>query len=145
MPGTQNTERLARTAATKLAKKLGVRSTPDVKGRKSTPRTTGKRTGMGICAFWCALFEANEALPKARKMTDEEIKRQMIQEFPSQPAIQKLGPVGQRGTVTVNQYRIMYNTGKLSNGVLPAKPSRRYTDKGELANPRTGKPLKEKS
>lgn len=121
-----------------------VQKTPD-RSRKMPyyPRTQGRNTGMGICEFWSYLFELNERLPPRRKMTDEEIKRQMIEEFPDRPTVKKLGPVGGKGRDTINQNRQLYNSGRFTRGAPPRVYSYRYTIDGEVADPRTGRPLSE--
>lgn len=121
---------------------IQVKKTPDA--RRSTnyvPRTQGQNTGMGICEFWVYLFELNEKLPKGRKMTDEEIKRQMWIEFPERKSVHRLGPVGSKGDATVNENRQLYNRGRFTRGVPPTKKSRRYGIDGSQVNPRTGKPI----
>src|SRR5687768_6445848 len=93
-----------------MIKALGVRKTGDpMFKRLYTPKSTGKKTGFGICRFIAYLFEANELLPRSTKMTDEEIKRKLLTEFPGRPSVVKLGQVGKRGTVTINYHRNLYN------------------------------------
>lgn len=121
---------------------IDIQKTPDVFGRTQyVPRSAGKKSKMGICQFWAYLFELNESLPRKHRMTDEEIKRQVIQEFPDRQAVVKLGPVGQKGEVTVNHYRQKYNVGRFTQGMVPKKLSKRYGLDGKEVNPRTGKPL----
>ncbi len=118
-----------------------IQATPDSDRRNQyAPRSAGKKYGMGVCQFWAYLFELNESLPKKRKMTDEEIKRQMLLEFPDRKAVLKLGEIGKKGTVTVNHYRQLYNMGRLTSDIPPAVRSVRYSLKGLPVNPRTGKP-----
>jgi len=134
-------------AAVAIAQLGGIEKTPDPPSRVDyVPRTKGQTSGLGICMFWSAMFKANGALPKTKKMTDEEIKRKVIGEFPAenqpprtQSFLGKLGEVGQKGTVTVNAQRIMYNNGKLTSGNVPDKVSVRYNEDGEVVNGRTGK------
>ena len=127
-------------AAAKLIRGLGIKKTPDRKPKRTrAPRSKGKKTGMGICDFWSALFAANEALPRTRKMTDEEIKRQVIEEFPDRKSVQRLGKVGERGKVTINEHRLLYNLGRYTRGVKPKQLSRRYNADGNVVDGRTGK------
>ena len=120
---------------------LDIRSTPDPQRRNIyTPRSKGKRYGMGICQFWAYLFQLNESLPRKRKMTDEEVKRQILLEFSHRKAVKKLGKVGEKGQVTINHYRQMYNTGRFTSGIKPTSHSRRYGEDGHCVDPRTGKP-----
>ena len=131
--------------AAEVIERLGIQKTPDPQVQRShTPTTRGKETGMGICAFWSTLFLANEGLPKRRRMTDAEIKRQVLEEFPadSQPnrtkeSLRKLA----EGEVTVNYYRGLYNKGRLTNGKVPEKSSKRYGDNGDEVRGKSGKPL----
>lgn len=119
-----------------------VERTPDAR-RKSqyAPRSAGKKYGMGICQFWAYLFELNELLPKKRKMTDEEIKRQVLAEFSGRKALVKLGNLGEKGRVTVNHYRQMYNMGRLTSNTPPKRRSYRFGLHGLRVDPRTGKDL----
>ena len=131
--------------AAALVQNLGIQNTPDPKTRRSyTPATRGKETGMGICAFWSTLFLANEGLPKKKRMTDAEIRRQVLAEFvpEDQPArtkesLRKLHD----GEVTVNYYRGLYNKGRLTNGEVPDRVSKRYGEGGDAVKGKTGKPL----
>lgn len=126
--------------AARLVKSLGIKKTPDRKPRTTrTPRTRGVKTGLGICDFWCNLFAANELLPKKRKMTDEEIKRQVIEEFPKRDSVKKLGLVGERGTVTVNEHRLLYNRGRYTRNVVPVVRSVRYNSDGIPVDGKTGR------
>jgi hypothetical protein len=116
-----------------------IQRTSDKKTRKRSQYTYGMRTKLGVCAFWAALFELNEALPKQKKMTDAEIKRQFLEEFPDRPSSRRLGAVGAVGEVTVNHYRQLYNRGRFTGGVPPTVPSCRYDAKGGRVDGRTGK------
>ena len=121
---------------------LKIRNTPDPDPPNNYyPRSEGKKYGLGICQFWVYIFELNERLPKKRKMTDEEIKRQVREEYPNRKSIKKLGPVGGRGTTTVNYHRQLYNGGRYTRGIPPKVISYRYGADGNEVNPRTGKPL----
>ena len=130
-----------------LVRKLGIRKTADPQVERGyTPATKGVQTGLGICLFWATLFEANEQLVKARRMTDEEIKRQVLEEFPpdqqttrTKKALLKLGAVGEKGSVTVNYHRNCYNKGRYTGGNEPKLQSKRYGPTGDVVNGRTGK------
>jgi hypothetical protein len=123
-----------------LSSKLKIRQTPDAKPCETrTPRTRGKTTNMGICQFWAALFELNEGLPRTRKMTDEEMKRQVLEEFPERESLKRLGAVGEKGELTVNSHRILYNGGRYTQGRVPEKKSVRYGLDGQPVDARTGK------
>ena len=112
-------------SAKSIVQRLGIRNTPDAKPKTvRQARTVGLRSGLGITAFWATLFKANEDLTKKKKMTDEEIKRHVIAEFPDRIAVRRLGAVGEKGEVTVNYYRILYNRGRLTHAVIPSPLSR---------------------
>jgi len=97
------------TTARSLAKILNVEPTPDPRSaRPYTPKSKGKRTGMGVCKFWALLFVMNEKLPLHEKMSDNEIKRQVLVEFPNQKSTKRL----KEGKQTVNYHRTLYNTGR---------------------------------
>ena len=129
-----------------------IKRTPDAPRRdRYAPKVEGKTSGLGIMLFWATLFELNEKLPKQKKMTDEEIKRQVLEEFPidevrevTRKALSKLGAVGEKGEKTVNYYRGLYNIGRCTKGIVPTVKSYRYGEDGEQVNARTGKPLKDK-
>jgi hypothetical protein len=115
-----------------------IQNTPDpihVKGA----HTKGRRTKLGIMAFWHALFELNELNPSSKKMTNAEIARQMNLEFPGRPAIEKL----LEKPSEVNTFRHMYNTGTLiaTRKEKPKHISFRYNAKGNKVDPRTERVL----
>lgn len=123
---------------TEARKKLGIRNTSDPDRKPaSIPKSRGQRMGMGIYSFWATLFATNERLPKFRRMTDTEIKRQVMKEYPNRSSVQRLAD----GRDTVNYYRNLYNAGKLTGGIVPPIPSRRYSNKGLVLNGRSGRPL----
>ena len=53
---------------------------PDRSGA-STARTSGKKSGLGIREFIWSLLEANERLPKGKRLTNAMIERNVIEEF----------------------------------------------------------------
>lgn len=99
-------------------------------------RARGARSGMTVTKYWCYLFAANEALPPEEKLTDEEILKAMMAEFPNND----WGPFIRR-RYTVNVYRNHYNQGRFTGGVKPTTESLRYLD-GKIVNNRTGNPDK---
>jgi len=108
---------------------------PQVWERKSC----GKTTGLSIYETIAVLFQANELAPKTRKLTDEAITQFVAAEFPKSKGVAAM--LNRTGGRTLNHYRSLYNKGKLT-GTKPMQPSQRWTYKGELANLRTGRPLK---
>lgn len=140
-------KRRKKSKSRQVVAKLNIQKTEDPPSRADyVPRTKPRTSKLGICRFWAALFEANESRSKRRKMTDEEIKRQVLLEFPiedqperTQSALRKLGAVGEKGSVTVNYYRNLYNKGKLTGGVRPEVQSQRYNLEGEIVNGRSGR------
>jgi hypothetical protein len=101
-------------------------------------KSKGDKWGLGVQEFLAVLFEANEQLPAARKLTDESILQALVLEYPKRPITRSL--LERRNGRTINHYRQEYNRGKLT-GTVPAVKSNRWTIKGEKANTRTGKPL----
>ena len=65
---------------TEFAKKIKPQKTPDIPPQ--IQKTKGKVTGLGLMQFLYNLFLLNERLPKNSKMTNEEIHRQVVREFP---------------------------------------------------------------
>lgn len=121
---------------------LEIQKTPDPP-RKTWFKTEGKKSGLGIMAFWAALFRGNEMLSKSKKMTNAEIERQVRLEFPHE---QTLMDNLDSGRQTVNYYRHLYNVGKLTKpkGEPPEHVSFRYNTDGIPVDTRTGKrPLSE--
>jgi len=99
----------------------------------------GQITGLSFSEWLATTFEANEMLPKAKKLTDESILQALAEEFPRRPSVLKL--LNPNHPRTINHYRNEFNRGKLT-GVVPEKPSRRWTMRGEVAIGRSGLPLK---
>ena len=100
--------------------------------------TKGDKWGLGVQEFLAVVFEANEKLSYARKLTDEAILQALVMEYPTRPITKKLL---KRNGETINRYRQHYNRGRLT-GKVPEVLSNRWTIKGEKADGRTGKPLK---
>ena len=119
----------------KLDKILDIQNTEDPP-RKSWHRTHGKKTGLGIMAFWKTLFEGNELLPVSKKMTNAEIERQVRLEFPHEKVLLENLDTGRQ---SVNYYRHLFNKGRMTKGVTPESISFRYNDKGQIVSTRSGK------
>ena len=93
---------------------LKIENTPDP-ARKSWHKTCGKKTKLGIMAFWATLFEGNELLPRNKKMTNAEIERQVRLEFPHEETLTK------------------------PRGTPPKHISFRYNEVGKVVDTRSGK------
>ena len=126
----------AKVSAANLDKLLDIQSTPDAP-RKTWHRTHGKKTGLGIMAFWATLFEGNEILPKGKKMTNAEIERQVRLEFPHEKTLLENLDSGRQ---SVNYYRHLYNKGRMSKpkGSPPETLSFRYNEAGVKVDTRSG-------
>tara|TARA_R100001163_G_C5068474_1_gene208860 strand:+ start:5768 stop:6253 length:486 start_codon:yes stop_codon:yes gene_type:complete len=120
-----------------LEKILDIQKTKDPP-RKAWHRTHGKKTGLGIMAFWKTLFEGNEILPKSKKMTNAEIERQVRLEFPHEKTLLENLDTGRQ---SVNYYRHLYNKGRMTKGDAPEHISFRYDGDGKIVNTRTGNRL----
>ena len=105
-------------------------------GRSRRPPVPGRRSGLGVGAFFATLFRANELL-KRHKMTDWTIENQVCLEFPDQPCSKAL----LSGSKTVGEWRGLYNSGDLTGGEKPEVPSKRYDGLGNVVNPKSGKPM----
>ena len=116
---------------------LKIENTPDP-AKKSWHKTCGKKTKLGIMAFWATLFEGNELLPRNKKMTNAEIERQVRLEFPHEETLMENLDSGRQ---TVNYYRHLYNVGKLTKprGTPPKHISFRYNEVGKIVDTRSGK------
>lgn len=105
-------------------------------------KSSGKVTGMGVCAYFASLFEANELVGPNRKMTDEMILAKVRAEFPEGKVAKTLSRLNNRqlSSMTVNGiYRYKYNHGVFTRGIPPEKVSFRYDAKGRIADYRKGK------
>ena len=80
-------------------------------------RPVGKTTGVGVNATWVLIFQKNEKLPTARKLTDAQITKFMQFEF-----------FGRNSKVfeTVSVVRGRYNRGLLTRGKVPTIQSKQY-------------------
>jgi hypothetical protein len=90
---------------------LDIQHTPDERHNRYTPRSTPTNEnlfGMGVCKFFCYLFEQNENRPTP--MTDAEIARQVIENYPGTKTAEAL----RLGHRTTNYYRSLYNRGIFS-------------------------------
>lgn len=105
--------------------------------RKIQRKSAGKRTRLGICEFVAALLETNETLPKHRKLTDATLTREIVREFPDRKPVLKM----LRGILGMGYWRALYNSGKLTNGRVPATRANRWTEDGLVAHPKSGRPL----
>ena len=116
---------------------LNIKNTPDPP-RKTWHRTHGKRTGLGIMAFWATIFEANEILPKLKKMTNAELERQVRAEFPHEATLLENLDSGRQ---SVNYYRHLFNKGRMSKpkGSIPEEISFRYNTDGLIVDTRSGR------
>lgn len=103
-------------------------------------KSHGKEHGLSFYETIAVLLEANEQAPLSRKMTDEAMTQFLAAEFPNSRGIKAI--LSRHRGRTLNHYRGLYNKGKLT-GKKPSVPSHRWTMKGEVANNRTGRPLKE--
>jgi len=92
---------------------------------------------MGIMQFLCALFELNEKLPPRNRMTDAEIARQILENYPLTKVAESIrlyneGANRNQGGRPVGYWRGHYNSGNICpNRLPPAIQSRRYNDFGQ--------------
>lgn len=103
------------------------------------------RSGFTLREVWVMIFEANEALPKNRKLTDEAITQKVIYEFDGLQAknrkgLRTISEILRTGAETINRYRSLYNSGKFTGGKRPKPRSRRYDFKGNVIDA-FGRPL----
>lgn len=108
-----------------------------VEERKRQHKVLGIDTRLGICSYIRILLEVNETLPRHKKMTDDQLTRQVVTEFPNARSTRRL----LSGEVPFGYWRTRYNHNLIGLGSKPARKSRRYTAKGRLANSRTGRVL----
>jgi len=131
----------AKLAVTQLVEdSVTTRKQPSPRKNKYQSRTKGVNFKGGICLWWATLFQANEALPPHKKLTDQSIKLAVLKEFPTlgYESKDKLGPPDETGRETVNYYRNLYNLGRLTSGKVPERKSYRYNEQGKRVNGRTG-------
>jgi hypothetical protein len=104
---------------------------------KRVHKSRGVNTGLGICSYFVALFQANELAPKRKKLTDDQIAILVEKEFPHRASAKVYR--GNNKKRTINEYRHRYHTGKFTNGVIPSIYSFRYDKDGDRVDGRTGK------
>lgn len=112
-------------------------SSSPVPGGKAEHKSRGKTTGLGVTAFLCNLFEANELSPARKKLTDEQIAIELEREFPDRPSVFCYRSVDSKQTI--NSRRQSYNRGEYSLNVPPQSASFRYNSKGMKVDGRTGR------
>lgn len=112
-------------------------------GLKRVHKSKGVRSRLGWEAYLTSMYESNEILPRYKKLTDDDILRQLEIEFPNRIACRKI----REGKATVNEYRLRYNRGEYSvDGKAPIIQSVRYAKTGlPLPRPIKGrKPRRQK-
>lgn len=117
--------------------------------KKGSQKAKGRTSGLGICGFFALLFEANELASKKRKLTNEQIEKEVRKEFPNRKGYFFKGarPVNNRpggsspswGKISVNTYRQKYNKGVFTRKVPPERYSFRYDKQGLVVDTTTGK------
>ena len=97
----------------------------------------GATVKLPICRFIAQVFEANEILPKGRKLTDEQIKKEILEQFPYHASSRRLAA----GKIDVGYWRSQYNSGFLTMGkgtktkrnpIRPKVLSNRYDKEGRI-------------
>lgn len=119
--------------------------------RRVGHKTQGTQTGMGIYTWLAHLFAANEAVAQFNKLTDEQILRRLVKEFPNLSTVTEMAAVEAlqaqgirvKKRISINRYRGWYNRGNMTRGVVPKPQSRRYDSSGRMVHKKTGKPLKQ--
>lgn len=101
---------------------------------KKIHKSKGKTTGLGICSYIAILFDVNESSPRKKKMTDSDIAKKILEEFPSRKSAKSFLDHSVR-YLTINSYRGFYNSGALT-GTIPKVRSFRY---GKLGLPVEGR------
>lgn len=104
-------------------------------------KSSGKVTGMGVCAYFASLFEANELVSASRKMTDAMILAKVKAEFPEGKVAKTLAKINNpaQSKMTVNGiYRYKYNHGVFTRNIPPKLVSFRYDAKGRIVDYRKG-------
>ena len=108
----------------------------DKRPRKRKAVTCGKRTKLGIQEFLANVFEANELLPRSKKLTNAALESMLLEEFAHHAPLVKKVKEGRDHII--NYYRHRYNLGLLT-GKSPPTISFRYNENGLAIEPRYGK------
>jgi hypothetical protein len=95
------------------------------------PRICGKTLGLNIKATWIKIFQENERVSKAKRLTDTALAKIMVREFPGRTPKDFL-PEG------VRHVRAAYNAGAW-NPQPPKIQSSAYTPQGEKLAVRRGR------
>lgn len=110
---------------------LGVQRTAMKRQRRGPAQPMGKRSNLPFNEFLYRLFIANEKFPKSKKMTDQEIERQVKLEFPHFKQVNE--KVKKHG---IPFFRNEFNRGKLNTKAAPPWfISTPYDDNGNKINP----------
>ena len=99
----------------KMAKKKKTKVKKKVVTTKSSPKLSGKISGLGIFVTWVKAFVENHK----KKASDEQSLSQMKKEFPDRAAKSKVFS-------NVSTHRRLYNSGFLTNGDAPKVASKKY-------------------
>lgn len=114
-----------KTAIPLTAETLDIQKTKDKKVLGARHR--GKKFGLSVTDFICRLFEINENLPRLKKMTDAEIRRQIIVEYAHYP---KTVDYYKSSSVSISDARQQYNRGTWKRKMPPKYLSYRYDNDG---------------
>lgn len=99
--------------------------------RPNGQRSYGLTTQLGLFEFISTIFYTNETLYKSRKLTDAHIQDLIYKEFPTKKGIKQIVEGGSKKKRTIGHYRSLYNTGAMTNGIVPEQRSYAYDAKGE--------------
>lgn len=121
---------------TAFRKLIEPKSTPDKVIHRGKVR--GKKSNLPLGQFIFNLFVLNEQLPSSRKMTNEELKRQIFKDFPHHRHV--LEPLFEKNIYSVNTWRAQYNRKQLIQEEPPCC-SFRYNLDGQKVDSRTGKKI----
>lgn len=93
------------------------------KKKIGSARPVGKMSKVGVIQTWIKLFQTNEKATKAKRMTDAQISKAMLKEFPGRTSKTFLER-------SVHGIRGRYNTGGLTKQIVPKVQSYRYDKDG---------------
>lgn len=123
-----------------LQSKIRIQRTPDPRERthrgvipQQSRSPNPKLVDMGVMEFVRSLFELNERLPPRERMTDAEIARQIVENYPHTGTARSIkAHLDGKGGRTVSYWRAHYNSGHICPFREPPKiQSQRYNDMGE--------------
>ena len=125
-------------------KKIRPKKTPPLK-RQTADKKVGRRHKLNYCSFVFELFRINALAAKKDKMTDGEIRRQILEEFGHLKEYKERFEDEGKSITVISRLRSDYNRGRLVVAEPPPKASEvsfSYDSDGDAVNVKFTNPRK---